>query len=45
MEKQTREDLIKVEKVVESKVKLKKLCKKILQQVKTFFLTCSFPPY
>ncbi|XP_057421117.1 G-patch domain-containing protein 1 [Lotus japonicus] len=33
MEKQTRDDLIKVEKVVESKVKLKKLCKKILQQV------------
>ncbi|KAJ1405975.1 G-patch domain [Sesbania bispinosa] len=32
-EKQIHDDFIKVEKIVESKVKLKKLCKQILQQV------------
>ncbi|KAK7369728.1 hypothetical protein VNO80_11771 [Phaseolus coccineus] len=33
LEKQPHDDLVKVEKIVECKVKLKKLCKKILQQV------------
>ncbi|KAJ1411776.1 G-patch domain [Sesbania bispinosa] len=32
-EKQIHDDFIKVEKIVESKIKLKKLCKQILQQV------------
>ncbi|CAJ1937368.1 unnamed protein product [Sphenostylis stenocarpa] len=33
LEKQVHDDLIKVEKILECKVKVKKLCKKILQQV------------
>ncbi|TKY60667.1 PIN2/TERF1-interacting telomerase inhibitor 1 [Spatholobus suberectus] len=33
LEKQSHDDLIKVEKIAECKVKLKKLCKQILQQV------------
>ncbi|KAK7358574.1 hypothetical protein VNO77_00508 [Canavalia gladiata] len=33
LEKQTHDDLVKVEKIVECKVKLKKLCKQILQRV------------
>ena len=34
MDKKTSEDLIKVEKIVESKLKLKKLCKQLLRMVR-----------
>ena len=37
LEQPANDDLIKVEKIVEGKVKLKKLCKHILQQVRLFY--------
>jgi len=44
LEKQAHDDLVKVEKILECKVKLKKLCKKILQQVSPIFCVANIFP-
>lgn len=41
--KQTHDNLIEVEKIVQSKVKLKKLCKQLLRRVRPILYVAIFP--